>query len=226
MTFNRFQIRFTKTGLLRWISHRDLARLWERMVRRCELRLAMSEGFSPKPKISFPSALALGVESEDEVVEMTLRDSISVEELWELLRRDGTEGMAIKQVLPMEKGTPKCQFAAASYAYFLPEAEPPTDSEIEQQIHQLIDEGKITFHRKGVETQADLDEQVVELRISNRVLTMTLKGSRTASLRPTDVLASLGIDHLMQCGARLLRTKTHLEHESDSESSVYSTPHN
>ena len=56
----RYRIRFAKSGLLRWTSHRDLARLWERLVRRAALKLSMTEGFHPKPRIGFPSALALG----------------------------------------------------------------------------------------------------------------------------------------------------------------------
>ena len=39
----RYRIRFAKTGLLRWISHRDLARLWERLLRRARLQLSMTE---------------------------------------------------------------------------------------------------------------------------------------------------------------------------------------
>ena len=57
---DRYRIRFGKTGLLRWIGHHDLQRLWERLLRRADLRLSMSQGFHPKPRINFPSALALG----------------------------------------------------------------------------------------------------------------------------------------------------------------------
>jgi len=62
----RYRIRFAKAGLLRWISHRDLASLWERLLRRAALKLSMTEGFHPKPRVAFPSALALGVESQDD----------------------------------------------------------------------------------------------------------------------------------------------------------------
>ncbi len=65
----KLRIRFRKTGDLRLISHRDLARAFERLFRRADLPLAMSQGFHPHARINFPSALALGIQGEDEVVE-------------------------------------------------------------------------------------------------------------------------------------------------------------
>lgn len=68
----RIRIKFTKQGLLKFISHRDLMRLMERAVRRAELPLALSAGFNPHPKISFASALSVGVSSLSEYADITL----------------------------------------------------------------------------------------------------------------------------------------------------------
>ena len=95
---DRFRVRFAKTGLLRWIGHRDLQRLWERLLRRADLRLSMSAGFNPKPRISFPSALALGVEGLDEVVEIELAEPITAEQLQQRLAADGQPGLSIRSV--------------------------------------------------------------------------------------------------------------------------------
>jgi len=81
MANTRIRIRFTKTGDLRWIGHMDLARLWERLVRKAGLAIALTEGFHPKPKISCPSALALGIEGLDEAVELELTDAIDLTNL-------------------------------------------------------------------------------------------------------------------------------------------------
>ena len=58
----RVRIRFRKSGDLRLIGHRDLVRAWERAFRRAALPLGMSEGFHPKPRMSIPAALGLGIE--------------------------------------------------------------------------------------------------------------------------------------------------------------------
>ena len=59
----RVRIRFAKLGKIRWTSHRDVARMWERAFRRVQLPVAYSAGFSPRPKVSFGLALPTGHES-------------------------------------------------------------------------------------------------------------------------------------------------------------------
>ena len=87
MARQRVRIHFAKQGDLRLISHRDLMRTWERLFRRAGVALAMTEGFHPKPKMMFPSALAVGIEGLDEVLEIELPEEHEPERLAELFRR-------------------------------------------------------------------------------------------------------------------------------------------
>lgn len=68
----RVRVRFSKTGKIRWTSHRDVARMWERAFRRTDLPLAYSVGFSPRPKVSFGLALSTGHESVAEYLDLEL----------------------------------------------------------------------------------------------------------------------------------------------------------
>jgi hypothetical protein len=68
----RVRVRFTKTGKIRWTSHRDVARMWERAFRRVGLPLAYSAGFSPRPRVSFGLALPTGHESVAEYLDVDL----------------------------------------------------------------------------------------------------------------------------------------------------------
>ncbi len=68
----RLRLRFTKTGKIRWTSHRDVARMWERAFRRTSLPLAYSVGFSPRPKVSFGLALSTGHESVAEYLDLEI----------------------------------------------------------------------------------------------------------------------------------------------------------
>jgi radical SAM-linked protein len=70
----RIRVRFTKTGKVRWTSHRDLARVWERAIRRLGLPIAYSQGFSPHPKVHFGLALSTGHESMAEFIDIDLDD--------------------------------------------------------------------------------------------------------------------------------------------------------
>ena len=75
----RVRLRYTKTGKVRWTSHRDLARMFERAFRRTQLPLAYSGGFAPRPKVSFGLALPTGAESEAEYLDLELADGTSVD---------------------------------------------------------------------------------------------------------------------------------------------------
>ena len=69
----RVRIRYAKRGPLRFTSHRDFARAFERAVRRAGVPIAFSQGFTPHPKISYASAAPTGVASEAEYLEIGLQ---------------------------------------------------------------------------------------------------------------------------------------------------------
>jgi radical SAM-linked protein len=72
----RLRVRYSKLGKVRFTSSRDVARIWERAMRRAGLPVALSEGFTPRPKISFGLALPTGAESIAEYVDIDLRPEV------------------------------------------------------------------------------------------------------------------------------------------------------
>src|SRR5205823_1568166 len=75
----RLRVRFSKLGKIRWTSHRDVARMWERAFRRIQLPLAYTQGFSPRPKVSFGLALSTGHESVAEYLDVELAPDTAVD---------------------------------------------------------------------------------------------------------------------------------------------------
>lgn len=69
----RLRLRFAKVGKVRFTSHRDVARIVERALRRADLPVAFTEGFSPRPKLHFGLALPTAYESLGEFIEVDLR---------------------------------------------------------------------------------------------------------------------------------------------------------
>ena len=65
---HRLRLKFSRGEKLKYLSHLDLMRLWERALRRAGLPAAYSEGFSPHPRISLASPLAVGVTSRAELM--------------------------------------------------------------------------------------------------------------------------------------------------------------
>src|SRR5205085_1236636 len=72
----RLRVRFAKLGKVRWTSHRDVARMWERAFRRARLPVAYTGGFSPRPKVSFGLALPTGCESLAEYLDLELASDV------------------------------------------------------------------------------------------------------------------------------------------------------
>jgi len=70
----RVRLRYTKLGKVRFTSHRDVARLWERALRRAGLPVASTQGFAPRPRLHFGLALSTGHESLAEYLDVDLRD--------------------------------------------------------------------------------------------------------------------------------------------------------
>jgi radical SAM-linked protein len=89
---------FSKIGLMRYISHLDLMRLFMRAMRRAELPLKMTEGFSPHPKLSFKRALKLGIESQQEEASIVLKFPVDPEDFKYRLQKQLPEGIEIKDV--------------------------------------------------------------------------------------------------------------------------------
>ncbi|MGH2634098.1 MAG: TIGR03936 family radical SAM-associated protein, partial [Tepidiformaceae bacterium] len=69
MSTQRFRVWFRKGERVRYISHLDVLRAWERAIRRTGLPLSYSQGFTPHPKIAFASPLPLGFIGECEVMD-------------------------------------------------------------------------------------------------------------------------------------------------------------
>ena len=89
---------FSKKGAMKYIGHLDLMRLLTRAMRRADLPLKMSEGFSPHPKLSLKRALKLGLESESEEGSIVLRLPVSEQDFKDRLQQQLSEGIEIKNV--------------------------------------------------------------------------------------------------------------------------------
>lgn len=87
---------FSKKAAMKYISHLDLMRLFTRAMRRADLPLKMTEGFSPHPKFSIKRALKLGVESEQEEASIMLTRPVGPEEFIVKLKEQLPEGIEIK----------------------------------------------------------------------------------------------------------------------------------
>jgi len=98
--FSMYKVNFVfcKNGQMKYISHLDLMRLFMRALRRADLPIKMTEGFSPHPKFSIKRALKLGLESEHEEAAIVLKLMVSSQDFKDRLQKQLPEGILIKDV--------------------------------------------------------------------------------------------------------------------------------
>ncbi len=217
---DRYRIRFSKMGLLRWIGHRDLLRLWERILRRTGLQVTMTTGFHPRARIAFPSALPLGVEGLEEVVEIELAESISAEALRQRLIDDDQPGLIIGDVVQTatnggngdgsaySPGLAKARHHSSEF-----EVEIPADfplAEVDQAIERLAAMSVLTIVRKEKPITVSVPHTFPDVCRREQQICITQIESEGASLKITDLLDAMGLAELMPAGAIIRRTRLHL----------------
>ncbi len=93
-----YTAKFSKKGLMAYISHLDLMLVIRRAMRRADLPFVLTEGFTPRVKISIPEALKLGVESEEEKISFWLKDRMNESEIEKILNNDLPKGILFNSI--------------------------------------------------------------------------------------------------------------------------------
>lgn len=111
------RVRYAKRGKIRWISHRDVARAFERAFRITGLPLAFSEGFSPHPKVSFGLALTVGYESDAEYLDVELVEELPLEPIVAALTEALPEGLDVTGAVVLGERAPALQEAVTEVGW-------------------------------------------------------------------------------------------------------------
>lgn len=114
----KLRAEITKGEEIRYISHLDYARAIERAIRRAHLPVAYSEGFNPHMKIAFASALAVGVTSEAEYLDIEMREAVELDLLRQRLLTHLPSGIELKQVKYLQQQKQRALMALADLARY------------------------------------------------------------------------------------------------------------
>ena len=197
----RLRIRYSKKGKVRFISHRDVARIWERALRRVGVSVAYSQGFSPRPKLSFGLALSTGHESEAEFLDLELSDedgdwtAVRGEDLAVRLTAVLPVGLDVVAVAPVEKGD-SLQQAVTSCTWAI-EVDDVDREYMDAWVAGVLSREEIVVERerKGKPVVEDLRPHVLALDVTGTTETgIRLSadlGTQPRALRPTELLAAV-----------------------------------
>jgi radical SAM-linked protein len=197
----RVRLRFSKIGKVRWTSHRDVARMWERAFRRTELQLAYTAGFSPRPKVSFGLALPTGSESVAEYIDIELDDESPQPEVSTLPGRLSPAlptGLDVLAAVALPPGAGSLQHEVTSCAWDIEvvgiNAE---DLDVLGRAALAADRLVVQRERKGKATDDDIRPAVLSLVVSpsggGARVTAEL-ATLERGVRPAELLAAIAPD--------------------------------
>jgi len=182
-------------------------RCLERLFRRAGLPLGMSQGFHPKPRVTFPSALAVGIEGREEVMELELSEPCSAHDVEGRLAARVPPGLVITVAEVLPEGCRKARVASVSYEVPIPFRRRPG---LEERISRLLAAPTCVVVRGARKAPLDLRPQLRSLSLDGATLRMRLRCSQEGCAGPRDVLAALDLGDLEQEGVHLTRIAVEL----------------
>ena len=195
----RLRLTFSRGEEIKYISHLDLMRLWQRALRRADMPLVYSQGFSPHPRLSLAAPLAVGVTSGGELMDIFLERRVSPHFFIKAIKEQLPRGIDVSEVMEVGLGLPSLQSQVLSAEYRVV-AETDRDlKEVEAAIRSMLASDRLPWqHARDKEVRKyDLrtlieDLWVIEFNPPGYVIGMKLRCDSSGTGRPEQVLSALG----------------------------------
>ncbi|HEX6351554.1 TIGR03936 family radical SAM-associated protein [Actinophytocola sp.] len=202
----KLRLRYAKRGPLRFTSHRDVARAFERALRRAKVPMAYSQGFNPHPKISWIGAAPTGVASEAEYVEIQLVEVLEPDELVRKLDSAMPPGIDLLEAVPATAHDPLAdRMEASQWRLELPGVSPDTlraafarllEAEVVE-VERLTKHGMRTMDARSAIVSGwvedDPDESPLTTPTEPCGILVVVVRQLTPAVRPDDVLSALRV---------------------------------
>jgi radical SAM family uncharacterized protein/radical SAM-linked protein len=189
-SYRRLRISYSKRGEAKYFGHLELINIFTRAFRRADIQLKYSQGFHPMPKISFETALPVGIESIREHLAIEVDLKVSPATVVKCLNHELPGGISVIDALPCsgkrDSGAEKIQ----SYTVRLKNSQFPESALVR---FLECDTWPVTKqNRKGRSTQIDLRAVIREIRLeAPDELMMTVNGGSGQSVRPVEAITSI-----------------------------------
>lgn len=202
-TVQRLRLRYAKRGRLRFSSHRDFQRAFERALRRAEIPIAFSAGFSPHPKVSYANAAPTGTASEAEYVEIGVTQPCDPRAVRQALDDALPPGLDVVDVVTASTPDFAARLEASVWRIELPGVSPAAATaavgavldESEVVVERLMKDGVRRFDARAAIVTAVVGEPTPDVAhdpagTDCAILTAVVRHG-TPSVRPDDVLSAL-----------------------------------
>ncbi len=193
----RLRVRYAKRGRLRFTSHRDFSRAFERALVRAQVPMAYSSGFNPHPRISYAGASPTGAASEAEYLEIGLAREVEPDSLGAELDAALPAGLDVVEVVVSPGGSLSDRLEASRWRITLVDRAPAEVSEAvtsflaaeEVMVERMTKKGLRTFDCRGA--VVSLTSHACPDRSEECAILDVVLRHGTPSVRPDDILAGL-----------------------------------
>jgi radical SAM-linked protein len=187
-----YRLIFAKDRSLRWLGHLDLVRTLERAVRRARIPVAYSEGFNPRPRMSFYTQLPVGMTGEAEPMTIELTEKVDPNELMCALNSALPNGLSIRSAEEVE-GRKSPEIHGSEYLIGVTGT---CSDDLEKAVSDLMSRKSAVVERKKEHTSKPVDirpgiESIEILHRADQNICTGLIRSRLANVRPVELVAAL-----------------------------------
>ena len=192
---NRYLLTFYKKGNMRFISHLDLQRLFQRAVKRGDIDVAYSHGFNPHELMNIVQPLSLGFEGLKEFLELDTNIPYNTDELISRMNLSMPEGMGFTSCIELERKnqSTSCPTKAAEY-----EVKVFGDIPSENLISEFLSQEKVLILKRDKKTKTMVEKDVKSLIYSidlidkeNKILFVRVACGSNSTVNPVNLLNSL-----------------------------------
>ncbi|HEX6403280.1 MAG TPA: TIGR03936 family radical SAM-associated protein [Pseudonocardiaceae bacterium] len=200
----KIRLRYAKRGKLRFASHRDVARAFERALRRSGLPVAYSQGYSPHPKVSWMGAAPTGAASEAEYVEIQLLEQLDPEAVRAKLDAALPDGLAILEGVPAGPGGLAERITASAWRIEVRGVTPQQLREAAQKllaaseapVERVTKDGRRVIDARAAIVSLDVEDYPTVPPVPDQLdrcgILIAVVRQGSPAVRPDDVLSALG----------------------------------
>ena len=192
------RVYFDKFGEMKFISHLDLLRFFDRLLKKSQIPVKYSQGFHPRPKMSFGSPVSLGTEAYDELMDFELETPMSNEEVFKRLNSSNVVGFRVNKV----EEVPRTSSIMEEYTVMIYEIE-GSEEDISK-LEELLNRDEIVEvkEKKGKIATRDLKVRIKSFKRDNNKITMEI-----INTSPNSYLELVGIEQqdvkIKRCGYKI-----------------------
>ena len=173
---------------MKFIGHLDMVRYFQKVMRRANVDICYSEGFSPHQKMSFAAPLSVGVISKGEYFDIEVNSSLSSKEMIKNINAQNVEGVKVVSYKELPEGAKNAMSIVAGADYFV-----YTDLFTEEQVNDFYAQDEINILKKTKKSEkiVDIKSMIHEMKFNEDGIFMKVSQGSAANLKPDLVMSAL-----------------------------------